>query len=279
MDMLLAMIDDDQLHRMADDLRRVPGVVAVALGGSRARGTHRPDSDVDLGVYYDGELDRGALRRLAERWTGIPASVAGPGEWGEWVDSGAWLTVDGVAVDWILRDLRRVSQQCDRAVRGEFAFHPQPGHPLGFLDVAYAGEVATCIPLSDDRAALAELADRVTPYPARLRASMLRNLWQADFLLRGAEKSASGGDVAYVALCATTAVMFIAHGWYAAAGQWVTNEKGLVTGVDRLPLDTSGFSASAAGAMRRLGSSPEELRGAIAALRALPRPDLADTSA
>jgi hypothetical protein len=31
---------------------------------------------------------------------------------------------------------RRVEEQCERAARGELAFHVQPGHPLGFLDVS-----------------------------------------------------------------------------------------------------------------------------------------------
>lgn len=43
----------------------MPGVVAVTLGGSRALGTHRPDSDTDLGVYFRGTLAVGALRALA----------------------------------------------------------------------------------------------------------------------------------------------------------------------------------------------------------------------
>ena len=57
-------------------------VVAVALGGSRARGTHRTDSDFDLGVYYDrGRLDlepvaAGGQRRfrpVGRRRAGDPA--------------------------------------------------------------------------------------------------------------------------------------------------------------------------------------------------------------
>jgi hypothetical protein len=38
----------------AEQLAAVGGVVAVALGGSRARGTHRPDSGYDLGLYHRG---------------------------------------------------------------------------------------------------------------------------------------------------------------------------------------------------------------------------------
>ena len=42
----------DEITRIAHRLQEADGVVAVALGGSGARGTHRPDSDVDLGLYY-----------------------------------------------------------------------------------------------------------------------------------------------------------------------------------------------------------------------------------
>ncbi|WP_371099387.1 nucleotidyltransferase domain-containing protein, partial [Streptomyces sanglieri] len=71
---------------MAARLTAVPGIRAVALGGSRARGTHRPDSDWDLGLYYRGTPDVAALTALATEVQGSPVEVAGPGGWGPWVD-------------------------------------------------------------------------------------------------------------------------------------------------------------------------------------------------
>ncbi|WP_052748697.1 nucleotidyltransferase domain-containing protein [Microbacterium sp. Ag1] len=266
------VLDEDRLRSMADGLGKVPGVRAVALGGSRARGTHRPDSDIDLGLYVEADVDLTALAEAARGWTGEDVEIAGRGGWGLWVDSGAWLIVDGAPVDLILRDVTRVEDQCARAVRGEFAFHSQPGHPLGFLDVAYAGEVATGVPLCDPDGILVALAQSVTPYPDALRAAFIENLWQVDFLLNAATKGAKTGDAAYVALCGTTAAMLIAHAWHAAAGQWVTNEKGLVPNVARLPIDTAGFSAAAAAVLGSIGSAPEELLASIARLRGLPRP-------
>lgn len=267
------MISDSRLHAMAGDLADVDGVVAVALGGSRARGTHRPDSDVDLGVYYDREkLDVAALHDRAHRWNGEPVAVPAPGGWGPWVDGGAWLTVDDTPVDWILRDVDRVRKQCHRARRGEFAFFAQPGHPLGFLDVAYAGEVATAAPLADPSGALTELRALVTPYPEALRSAMLDNLWQVDFLLDGAMKGAKRGDAVYVALCASHAALIAAHGWHAAARQWATNEKGLVTNVARLDLDTHGFTGFVTAALADLGEEPKDLASALTRLKRMPRP-------
>jgi hypothetical protein len=265
-------VRDDRLRLFAAELCSVRGVRAIALGGSRARGTHRPDSDIDLGLYVEVDVDVPALEEVARRWSGDDVSIAPRGGWGPWVDSGAWLAVDGVAVDLILRDVARVAEQCARAERGEFAFHSQPGHPLGFLDIAYAGEVAMCVPLCDPDRLLEDLARRVTPYPEALRSALLSNLWQVDFLLDAAIKGAKTADVAYVALCAATATMFAAHGWHAAAGRWVVNEKGLIPDVARLPIDTDGFSSSAAALLGALGATADELMETIAKLRALPRP-------
>lgn len=268
------MIRESLLKEMAGDLAAVDGVVAVALGGSRARGTHRADSDVDLGIYYDrGRLDLLALEDLAHRWSRRHVNIAAPGGWGPWVDGGAWLTVDGSDIDWILRDVARVREQCLRAQRGEYGFHTQPGHPFGFLDVAYAGEAATAVPLSDVEGVLAGLRDIVTPYPEALRAAMIGGLWQVDFLLDGAVKGAKRGDAVYVALCSSHSVLLVAHAWHAAAGEWVTNEKALALHVAGLPIDSRGFTQTVTNALANIGRQPTDLESTIANLRAMPRPN------
>lgn len=128
--------------QMAEQLLAVDGVVGVTLGGSRARGTHAPGSDLDLGVYYRGEVDVAAIRALAAAWT-PNHEVAEPGDWGAWVDGGAWLLPDGsslpTAVDWIYRDLDRVRSEHQRGLRGEVTVVHHLGHPLGFLTAAYPG--------------------------------------------------------------------------------------------------------------------------------------------
>jgi hypothetical protein len=269
---IAVVLSDDRIRTLATELCAVPGVRAVALGGSRARRTHRPDSDVDLGLYVEPSVDLRAIEAVADPWADGTATVAPRGGWGPWVDAGAWLTIDGTAVDLILRDVARVEEQCARAARGEFAFHAQAGHPLGFLDVAYAGEVATCVPLCDPDGLLHRLSTSATPYPEPLRTALIANLWQVDFLLDGAQKGAKGMDVAYVALCAATATMFVAHAWHAAADSWVTNEKGVIPNVAHLPIDSGGFAASAAALLGAIGTTTDELLTTIERLRALPRP-------
>lgn len=43
------------IHHVVDRLQTVEGIVAISMGGSRARGNHTPKSDVDLGLYYQLE--------------------------------------------------------------------------------------------------------------------------------------------------------------------------------------------------------------------------------
>ncbi|MFC0675357.1 nucleotidyltransferase domain-containing protein [Brachybacterium hainanense] len=255
------MIPDRRLHEIARRVAQVPGVRAVVLGGSRARGTHHAGSDVDLGLYYEtSTLDLAALTAAAREIGGPDVAVAGPGGWGPWVDGGAWLQVEGTAVDLILRDAQRVAQQRDRAIRGEFVAHAQTGHPLGFLDVAYAGEVATCRSLVDPEQLMPRLRAGLDPYPPALQEALIENLWTAEFLAAGAAKGVAKGDVAWIQMMCASALMWCAHAWHAAAGSWVTNEKGLIPSVAALALRTTGigpaeFARRADAALRDLGSA------------------------
>ena len=121
------MLDEGRVAELARRLTGVGGVQAVLLGGSRARGDHTPESDVDLGVYYRGPLDVDALGGLARELGGDDAQVTSPGAWGPWVDGGAWLHVDGTAVDWIYRDWTASPPAGATRRRGAKASPPRPG--------------------------------------------------------------------------------------------------------------------------------------------------------
>lgn len=85
---------------------------AVTRGGSWARRTVSPDSDIDIGLY--NEPDRGpdfdelyvAIVRLDDR--GAPDGHGRYGDRGPWIDGGVGLRIDGRKTDLLLRDLRRV---------------------------------------------------------------------------------------------------------------------------------------------------------------------------
>ena len=257
------------LAAIAGRLVGVEGVVGVLLGGSRARGTHHPDSDVDLGVYYRPPLDVGGLAALARELAGPDATVTRPGDWGPWVDGGAWLSVDGVAVDWVYRDVDRVRTAWRGAQDGRVAWHAQVGHPLGVLDVWYAAEVALGVVLADPSGELTRLHTAATEYPEALAATLVARLPEAGFTLAIARKTRHRGDVTYVAGCLFRALGVCAVALHAHARRWVVNEKGLIAAAGALPGAPAGFAARAHGLLAGVGSTPDELAATLDAAAAL----------
>jgi hypothetical protein len=257
------MISDERLQGLAGRVVEVPGVVGVLLGGSRARGEYVPDSDVDLGLYYRSPLDVSALSALARQVAGPQAEVTQTGAWGRWVDGGAWLSIDGTAVDWIYRDLDRVHACWREAQQGRYTFHAQVGHPLGVPDFAYPGELALGRVLADPEEELSALQREVLSYPSLLGEALVAGLWEADFSLGNARKAVSRADTAYISGCLFRAVELCAYALHGRAGRWLINEKGAVAAAGRLPEAPAGFTGRAHGVLARLGDRPDELRTSI----------------
>lgn len=249
------------MEEIAAKVAQVPGVVGVMLGGSRARGTHRADSDWDLGVYYRGEPDLAALEALAAEVTGGPVEVFGPGAWGPWVNGGAWLVLpDGSHVDWILRDLDRVRRVWADCRAGRFETGMQAGHPLGFWSPAYPGEVALGRVLADTDGELAALKEETRAYPPALRTSLTgAAVWDAGFSVTMAGKSSAAQDVLHAALCLSRAIGQLVQALYAHHGTWCLNEKGALAAVAAMPDTPPEFAARATELLARLGRTGDQL--------------------
>ncbi|WP_328904517.1 nucleotidyltransferase domain-containing protein [Streptomyces sp. NBC_00441] len=247
-----------RVAEMAARLTQVPGIRAVLLGGSRARGAHRPDSDWDLGVYYRGTPDTAALSALASAFQGSPVEVTGPGGWGPWVNAGGWLRVDGVQVDWILRDVDRVEAVWADCREGRYEVGIQPGHPLGFWSPTYPGEVALGRVLSDPGGELTTLREETSRYPEALRKALAEASWEAEFSVAGARKSAPAGDRLHVSLCLSRAFGILAQSLHAHHRTWCLNEKGAVAATAALPGTPPGFAERVDAALRGLDAAAVE---------------------
>ena len=94
---------------IVEQLQQIKGIEGVVLGGSRARGTHTPQSDIDLGLYYRASdpLDLNALRQLAMELDDSHRHdvITDFGEWGPWINGGGWLKIEGMAVDFLYREV------------------------------------------------------------------------------------------------------------------------------------------------------------------------------
>jgi predicted nucleotidyltransferase len=197
-------------------LAALPGVVAVALGGSRALGTARPDRDWDIGLYYRGCFDLGGLRSM-----GLRGHLAAPGEWGPIMNGGGWLNVEGQAVDILLRDLDVVEGWLREAEEGRFEIHNVEGSLAGTPTYVLLGEVAA------NQVLWGRLPS--VRFPAALRESATRRWrWNAAFSLEHATAHARRDDRTACAGMLARAALQVAHGLLASRGEWVLNEKSLL---------------------------------------------------
>ncbi len=265
---------DALIQSITDEVKGVTGVRALVLGGSRARGTHTPTSDIDLGIYYDPArpLDLAALGAVATRIddTHRPDLITPIGGWGPWINGGGWLKVQGMSVDFIYRDLAKVGEVIGDCLNGTVTTVYQGGHPHGFTTSIYLGEVAVCRPLWDPEGVVAAMKQRVTPYPDGLRRAELQaSLWEIDFSLGIAQKGVVRSDVAYVAGCCFRAVACMLHVLFALNRQYWLNEKGAVEQADRFAICPLNFRARVEEAFCLLETDPAALRGAIERLAAL----------
>jgi hypothetical protein len=210
--------DQDLAALVAQRSARIPGVVAVTLGGSRARGDHGPDSDWDFGLYYREQLDPEDVVAL-----GWPGRVFAPGEWGGGVmNGGAWLQVDGRRVDLHYRDLDDVEHWLAEAQLGRFKVERLPFYLAGIPTYVVVGELAVAQVL------VGELPRPEFPAALRHAAS---SFWQAaaELSLDYADSVyARRGDALGCAGSLARAVIEAAHARLAAKGVWVLNEKRIV---------------------------------------------------
>lgn len=198
------------------------GIEAVTIGGSRAAGTADDASDWDLGLYYRGQVDLATLARYGE--------VHPPGSWGRIMNGGAWLTLEGLKVDVMLRDVDVVMHWRREAREGRYEVDALLGYVAGAPTYSLVAELAlnrvvvgTLPAVGEYPRALAEAGDR------RWRA-------HADFSLTHARMRAERSDVTGTVAQAAKAVLETAHALACRRRQWVPNEKKLVeqVGLDGL---------------------------------------------
>jgi hypothetical protein len=209
--------EDEFVQLIAHSLASLPGVVGVALGGSRAQGTSGPESDWDFSLYYRGTFEPDDLRALG--WSGQATQLGG---WGPLFNGGGAFRVSGRPIDVHYRDLNAIEAIQSAAERGEFSVEPLLFHQAGIPSYLLLAELALNRTLSG---ALPRPA-----YPDALRRNATA-FWLpgVDLTLHYAKAAhARHGRVAQCAGLISEAGCRAAHAILAHRGQWITNEKQLL---------------------------------------------------
>jgi predicted nucleotidyltransferase len=265
---------EEILRQVAASVSKLDGIVAIVLGGSRARGTADARSDIDLGIYYDASrpFSTLALGAVAQELDDRHAEglVSGFGEWGPGVNGGGWLEIRGHHVDFLYREIDAVRDAIDECIAGRPRSIYQLGHPLGFHVQIYAGEIHVCRPLFDPSAMIAGLKSRVAKYPEEFRrAAITKHLFDAEFEISIAAKPAARGDVMYVAGCLFRAAGFMTLVLYALNRKFFLNEKGSFAESRGFPITPPHFHETVARILGSVGHTPTELSSSVESFQSL----------
>jgi 3-oxoadipate enol-lactonase len=212
------------LTALVESLSTVRGVEAIGFGGSRSTGGSRATSDWDLGVYYRPKgrkrLDVDALRAVVEPFGELNA----PGQWGPVMNGGAWLTVGGLRVDVLLRDLDVIDAVRRDAGEGVLEIRDMPGHIAGAPMTMLLAEVAA------NRWLFGSVDTPEYSDALRLNgAAMWR--WRSAFSLTHAKKHAARGEVTTAVGHAAKAIIEEAQARACERGMWTIGEKRLLAAV------------------------------------------------
>ena len=249
---------DPLLERVSPALAAVPGVVAAALGGSRATGAAHPASDTDIGLYFSepAALDVERLLEVVKGLVDDPAAakVTEVGGWGPWIVGGGWLTIAGQKVDLLYRPIEAVERVIRDCREGRVSMDYQPGHPHGFCSAIWMGEIALCRPLSDREDALARLKAMALPYPEKLRDALIRRFqWEVLFSIENAQTAIPKGDQTYISGCAFRSLACVAQVLFALNRNYLINEKGAIAAAARLPVTIPDLAERARSVWQAIG--------------------------
>jgi hypothetical protein len=261
------------LEEIASALAKVPNVEAVALGGSHARGTHQPGSDLDIGIYYREAVpfEVADIRDIARSFSASGApTVTEFYDWGPFVNGGAWIDNAVCKVDFLYRNLDQLERTVSAAERGEWShsFDQQP--PFGFRSLTTLGEIHVGKQLHDPKNVLRSLKARVATYPPALKARIVQDtLWLAEFSLRVARDFAKTGDVPNTVGSMTRIFHYLVQALFALNETYFLNDKRVLKEIEALAKKPVEFGARASAILAAPGENAEKLGASLEQLKTL----------
>ncbi len=261
------------LEEIASVLARVTNVEAVALGGSYARGTHGPDSDLDIGIYYREAtpFPIADIRDIARSFSvsGSP-TVTEFYEWGPYVNGGAWIDNAVCKVDFLYRNLDQLEGIVAAALRGEWthSFDQQP--PFGFRSVTTLGEIHCGQSLYDPANVLGPLKNDVALFPPALKTRIIRDSFRcAEFSFQSARVFGSTSDLPYLVACMTRIYHYLVQMLFALNETYFMNDKRVLKEIEAFAKKPADFGARVSAILAAPGDSAEKLGASLGKLEKL----------
>jgi len=255
------------LEEIVAALTGVPKLETVALGGSHARGTHTPRSDLDIGLHYR-EADPFAIadiRDIAERFSvGGPPTVTEFYGWGPFVNGGAWIVNPVCKVDFLYRNLDQLDGTIAAARRGEWQHSFDQHPPFGFRSVTMLGEIHCARPVFDPKNVLGPLKDAVAIFPSALKTRIIQDtLGCAEFAFVHAREFAKSGDIPNTVACMTRIYHYLIQALFALNEVYFMNDKRVMAEIETFAQKPAGFAEWVSAILASAGATTEALLAAL----------------
>ncbi len=261
------------LADLVTELRSIPGMVAVVLGGSHAAGNFETLSDLDIGLYYQEQAPfavadiESLARSISSRGT---PTVTDFYAWGPWVNGGAWLHTEVGKVDFLYRNLDQVERTIDEACQGIVRHDYDQQPTFGFYSVIYLAETNVCVPLYDPGHRIQRLKQRVETYPPLLRERVVADaLWSAEFTLLFARDYAARVDVYNTSGCLTRVLSNLTQALFAINEIYFLSDKRVMKTIGTLAHPPSGYVERVTMALAHMGATAEELAQSVAVIESV----------
>ncbi len=252
---------DNILEKVQNNFSNIENIEGIVLGGSRARGTHAEDSDIDIGIYYSEPFDNKTLSKIAADLDDENREdLIGPvGSWGKWVNTGGWLIINGFHVDLIFRDISRVKEVIEQCEHGIITTNYHAGHPHAFISAMYRGELATSRVLYAKTEAFTQLKTRAEAYPSAMKKAIINYFsFEAEFSLNLAKTYANKPDKYYEAGHLFRMVSCMNQVLFAMNEEYCLNEKKAITMIDEFTIKPYDYSKRVNLIFKCLGETMEQ---------------------
>jgi predicted nucleotidyltransferase len=264
---------DTIIQLVREKLSSLSYIECIVLGGSRARGTHTEDSDIDIGIYYHSEsFDLITINQLAAELDDEHRSnlIAPPGAWGNWVNGGGWLIIQGHHVDLILRDIKRVEQVMKDTEQGIITSNYQTGHPHGYISAMYRGELGISKILYAKSDSFCEFKKQAETYPSALQKGLIDFfMFEAGFSLIFAKASMDKDDISYVCGHCFRSISCLNQVLFAMNEEYCINEKKSVNMINAFKIKPCGYKEKIDKIISLISSDVDSTRKGIDILEGL----------
>ncbi|MCG1028578.1 hypothetical protein J5S49_09760 [Virgibacillus halodenitrificans] len=164
------------MEEMSEEIAKLTGVSAITMSGSRANGPNHLSTDMDIAIYYDktkGFNVEDVNNLVSSLDDNQSAECTSLNEWGALMNGGASLTIHGVCIAIIFRDIHKVVDGITANLQGEKNKDRNARPPYVYLDVLYLGELAICEILYDPYQYIYQLKQKITHYPEQLHQALI----------------------------------------------------------------------------------------------------------